>query len=306
VVLCLSPPTPLGTSILPFFADPLDHPRYRQAVPDRYAVLAESDRGRSGVVYEATDRVTGDRVAVKITADASVEALAILTTSTHDERIVRIRDFECQHGGLAVVVMDWVTGVSFVDALRPRATAKSRPLIFGQPISEAGDSLYSPLAAASLARVAAVAKSTAEALHLLHQRGLVHGDLQPDNVVVVTSPAGEVHPVLLDLDGAAVGEHYRPMPTTATYMAPEQGRRELFFASDAYGLGVVLFETLTGEVPFAGSAEEVFLKKQTIRAPRPSFLVEGIPAVLDEIVAGLLERAPARRLTLPEVVAVLS
>jgi serine/threonine protein kinase len=288
------------------FSDPLDHPRYRQAVPARYVVIGESDRGRSGVVYEARDQTNGDRVAVKITGDASAEALQILVSSRFERRIVKIRDYEFQHGGLAVVVMDWAAGSSFVDALRPRASAKSRPLIFGQPISEAGDSLYSALSPESLRRVAAVAKSTAEALHTFHQRGLVHGDVQPDNVVVVTAPSGETHPVLLDVDGAAVGEHYRPMPATATYMAPEQGKKELYFASDAYGLGVILFETLTGEVPFAGSAEEVFLKKQTIRAPRPSFLVEGIPEILDEVVAGLLERAPERRLTLTQMVEVLA
>lgn len=286
--------------------DPLDHPRFRAAVPERYLVTREGGRGRAGVVYAATDRETGDSVAVKISSDASIEALQILTASSLDRRIVRVRDFEELRGGLSVIVMDWITGTPFLEALRPRSVTKSRPLLFGQPISEAGDTLYSPLSPSSLARVATVARGAAEALHALHERGLVHGDVQHDNLVVVSPDGESPRPVLLDLDGAAVGERYRPMMTTATYMAPERGRRELYFASDAYGLGVMLFETLTGEVPFAGSAEEVFLKKQTIRAPRPSFLITGVPPALDEVVVGLLERSPTQRLSLPRAIALLS
>ena len=277
---------------------PLDHPRYRSAVPPRYRVLRERGRGRSGIVFEAVDETTGDVVAVKITGEAVTEGVL---ASLHGEPIpgvVSVLGEETTRTGLTIVVLALVEGASFVSALRGPRSAQTAPLLFGQPVREAGESLFSPLPSVMLPRLCRVLVSLADTLTALHARGLVHGDVQPDNVLV--SPNLDLA-TLIDVDGASWGERYRPLVATATYMSPEQGRRELRFASDAYGLGVMLFETLTGEVPFAGSAEEVFLKKQTVRPPRPSFLVSGVPDVLDELTVALLERSPDRRPPLTEV-----
>lgn len=282
---------------------PLDHPRYRLAVPPRYRVVRERGRGRSGVVFEAFDEATGDVVAVKITGEMVTDGAL---SSLRDEPIpgvVRVRADETTRTGLTVIVLDLVEGASFVTALRGPRAANAAPLLFGQPVREAGESLFSPLAGATFPRLVRVLRGLADALAALHARGLVHGDVQPDNVLVL---ADRDVATLIDVDGASWGETYRPLLATATYMSPEQGRRELRFASDAYGLGVMLFETLTGEVPFSGSAEEVFVKKQTVRPPRPSFLVPGVPDWLDDLTAGLLERSPDHRPPLAEVSALLA
>jgi serine/threonine protein kinase len=275
----------------------LDHPRYRAAVPARYTILRERGRGRAGVVFEARDEESGDLVAVKITGEAVTEGLLGELCDTPIAGVVNVRDHGTTKTGLTFVVLDLVAGVPFVTALRGPPTTTNAPLLFGQPVREAGDSLYSPLPANALPRLRRVVRAVAEALLGLHARALVHGDVQPDNVLV----AGETA-VLIDIDGCSRGEAYRPLLATATYMSPEQGRRELRYQSDAYGLGVMLFEALTGEVPFAGSAEEVTLKKQTVRPPRPSFVVPGVPDDLDELTTGLLERSPQHRPSLADVV----
>lgn len=282
---------------------PLDHPRYRSAVPPRFRVLRERGRGRSGVVFEAVDEETAHLVAVKITGEAVADDLLTSLRAEPVPGIVRVLGAETTRTGLTAVVLTLVEGSGFVAAIRGTAATKAAPLLFGQPVREAGDSLFSPLPAPALGRLSRVLGSLATSLAALHARGWVHGDIQPDNVLV--SATNDVATVI-DIDGASLGERYRPLLATATYMSPEQGNRELRFASDAYGLGVMLFETLTGEVPFSGSAEEVFLKKQTVRAPRPSFLVPGVPDVLDDLTVALLERAPHRRPTLGEVTAQLA
>lgn len=72
--------------------------------------------------------------------------------------------------------------------------------------------------------------------------------------------------------------------------------------SDLYSLGVLLFEALTGELPFSGSGREVFVRKNTVSAPRAGLLVRDVPEDLDELCANLLDRRPSVRKTAREVV----
>ena len=268
-------------------------------MPPRYRVLRERGRGRSGVVFEALDEASGQLVAVKITGEPVAAGLLSSLRAAPLSGVVRVLAEDTTRAGLAIIVMALVEGEPFVRAIRGAPRTNAVPLLFGQPVREAGDSLFSPLVAEILPRLRRVLLSLAETLVALHDRGLVHGDVQPDNVLVAMDRDVAT---LVDVDGTSFGEQYRPLLATATYMSPEQGLRQLRYASDAYGLGVMAFEVLTGEVPFSGSAEEVFLKKQTVRPPRPSFLVVGVPDDLDDLTAGLLERSPDRRTTLTEVI----
>jgi serine/threonine protein kinase len=86
---------------------------------------------------------------------------------------------------------------------------------------------------------------------------------------------------------------------TVAYMAPEQcaGDVQLTAAADWYSLGVVVFQALTGRLPFEGVPTRVLFEKQTEPAPRPSLLVQHIPRDLDDLCAELLEREPADRPT---------
>src|SRR4029077_16128484 len=92
-------------------------------------------------------------------------------------------------------------------------------------------------------------------------------------------------------DGMIVG--------TVAYMAPEQcaGDVQLTAAAGLSAVGVILFQALTGRLPFEGVPTRVLFEKQTEAAPRPSILVQHVPRDLDDLCAELLEREPTDRPT---------
>jgi serine/threonine protein kinase len=147
---------------------------------------------------------------------------------------------------------------------------------------------------AGLRRLAASWPGLVAGVARAHEAGLVHGDLRPDNVRVTY--AGRV--VVLDY-GIGVGlasDRDAPPVGTPAYMAPEQWEHAArSSASDWYSVGVMLFEALTGSLPFTGSGEEMLLKKRSLDAPRPSSVVSRVPAGLDELCANLLRSDPLQR-----------
>ena len=84
--------------------------------------------------------------------------------------------------------------------------------------------------------------------------------------------------------------------STTAYMAPEQWNcAQVTSASDWYAVGVLLFESLTGGLPFTGSAQQVLVRKRTISAPAPGMLVSGVPQPLDSLCQQLLRASPGAR-----------
>ncbi len=144
----------------------------------------------------------------------------------------------------------------------------------------------------------------AAALDHLHARGLAHLDVRPENVIV--TPNGEVK--LVDFGAAqAAGAMQEPAdggtPDDVAYLAPEQVCGEpVSAASDVYALGCVVYELLTGQVPFR-SGEEPAARNAAIRArleetPVPPTIVRGgdvLPTWVDDVVLGALERDPRQR-----------
>jgi serine/threonine protein kinase len=140
----------------------------------------------------------------------------------------------------------------------------------------------------------------ADALHYAHERGVVHRDFKPSNVMIDQEGAPhlmdfglakrEAGEVTMTIDGQIVG--------TPAYMSPEQaagGTHWVDRRTDIYSLGVVLFEVLTGELPFRGNAQMQIRERLSVDPPDPRRLNQRAPRDLSTICLKCLEREPNRR-----------
>lgn len=139
-----------------------------------------------------------------------------------------------------------------------------------------------------------------------HDAGVVHRDLKPSNVGIATGPAGQRWPKVLDfgvskvLSGGGVHEATvtEGVVGTAAYMAPEQARAacNASFLSDQYSLAVMLYQCITGELPFAGrSLYEVLESVMAAPVRLPSTRAKDIPSALDDAILRAMSRKPSDR-----------
>jgi hypothetical protein len=150
-------------------------------------------------------------------------------------------------------------------------------------------------------RAVEIVAKLAQALEHAHGKGVIHRDLKPSNVMMCPG----LGPVIMDFGLAKQTRHQDQRLTqtgtalgTPAYMPPEQVKGELGRigpASDVYSLGVILFELLTGELPFAGSLAEVYGKILFAEAPPPSALRRGLSPALDAVCRKALAKAPEQR-----------
>ncbi len=188
-------------------------------------------------------------------------------------------------------------------------------LYYTMPLVE-GESLRAKLAregALPIAEAVRLLRDTADALAGAHAHGVIHRDIKPDNILV-----SQGHAVVADFGIAkALTEAGGPDAVTGTgivlgtpaYMAPEQASADprLDHRADLYALGVVAYEVLTGEPPFAGATAQAVIAAHVTRPARPiSEVRASVPAPLASLAMRLLEKQPADRVqTAREVLAEL-
>ena len=150
-----------------------------------------------------------------------------------------------------------------------------------------------------------ILRGIARALDAAHANGIAHRDLKPENVFLVFEDDGAVFPKLLDfgiakLLGDSLTSHKTRTGTplgTPHYMSPEQCRgRNVDHRTDVYSFGILVFEALTGKLPFDGEdVMEILMKHTSAPTPRPSEMCPALPAALDEPIMGFLDKDPQKR-----------
>ncbi|HEX5044307.1 MAG TPA: protein kinase [Candidatus Polarisedimenticolaceae bacterium] len=246
----------------------------------RYRLAGELGRGGMGVVFRARDEQLGRDVAVKVLPDASsspesrVRLLreARAAAALNHTGIVAVHDVG-EHEGIPFFVMELVAG-SDLHHRAPR----------------------------DLPEIVRLAVAICDALEHAHAHGVVHRDLKPENILLsgtTSSPAVK----LADL-GVAVHDRASHRITssgeivgTVSYMAPEQALGEAVDGrADLYALGVVLYELVTGRLPFTG-ARPLEVVSQHVHAPvvPPRAHRPNLPRALDALIVRLLAKQPGQR-----------
>lgn len=283
----------------------------------RYELIGRLGQGGVGAVYEAFDRVQERRVALKMLSHFSPEALYQFkhefrtAAEVQHPNLVRLYELAMDSHGRPYFTMELVRGGDFRRYTRRRSAwptalpteantvtspERAQSLELRQGRARTAPEAPPAHTPANLDRLRAALLQLVSGVLALHRVGIVHRDLKPSNVMVTSD--GRL--VVLDF-GIATSTKTgnfgaRELVGTPTFMAPEQALLgPALSASDWYSVGVMLFDALVGRPPVSGSALEVLQSKLTVDAPRPSALVVGVPAELDELCAALLDRDIQRR-----------
>jgi eukaryotic-like serine/threonine-protein kinase len=236
----------------------------------RYEVTRRIGEGGMGAVYEARHTLIGKRVAIKVLLDkyaqkadvvARLQQEARLASSIGHENIVDITDFGETDDGRTFVVMEFLEGDALAAILQREGPLPPR-------------------------RAVAIARQIASALEAAHGKGVVHRDVKPENVFITRRNDKDFVKVV-DFgisklmkaeaeEGADAAGSPRLTQTgmvlgTPLYMSPEQARGEedLDHRIDVYALGVILYECLTGEVPFHGTNYLSIISQVLGQDPKP-------------------------------------
>ncbi len=268
----------------------------------RFAVVKRLGEGGMGVVYEALDRDSGARVALKTIAARSNGSLLRFK---HEFRALRGIEHPnlvglgelMQDAGRWFFTMELVEGVDFLEHVRGDGMRLGEADTDDGRLTGFVDDAAPPRAGrCDEAKLRASLEQLVHGLLALHRAGKVHRDIKPSNILV--TPAGRV--AILDFglvaDVTRAPSDEGDLAGTVAFMAPEQGTvAPITPAADWYSVGMLLYLALTGRVPFAGPPPEVLTLKRSVDPIAPRTLIPSVPADLDELCLALLRRAPEAR-----------
>ena len=256
-----------------------------------YELLDEIARGGQGVVYRARHRTLHRIVALKMIP------LGPWATDTH------LRRFRTEAEAAATLDHPQIVPIYEVGCIEGQHYFTMR-LVEGGSLKEmaAGSALASQ-------RAAQIIAAAARAIHFAHQRGILHRDLKPGNILLDSND----QPHVTDFGLAKLVEQESTITNTMdvlgtpSYMSPEQAAghaKQLTTAADVYGLGAVLYELLTGHPPFAGGTTLETIRLVFDNEPsRPSLWNPKLDSELEIICLKCLEKEPSRRYRSAEALA---
>jgi len=278
---CAAPlKTKEGVSLTKTLITPKESLQNGSTVGGRYTIIEELGRGGMGVVYKAEDTRLKRTVALKFLPSELTRVPDVRERFTREAQAAAALD----HPNICTVYeFDQADETSFI----------SMAYIEGQSLKKKIES--GPL---ELEEAMRIATQVAEGLQEAHKKGVVHRDIKSANIMV--TDRGQVK--IMDFGLARVTESTLVTQEgmtmgTVTYMSPEQARGEkVDHRTDIWSLGVVLYEMLTGKLPFRGEHEQAIV--YAIRKDKPEPITDikhDIPVSIEQVVSKALEKDPDKR-----------
>ena len=268
----------------------------------RYRMLHELGRGACGVVYRVRDEQVGRDVALKRLLKFTPRALQLfkqefrsLADIAHPN-IASLYDLHSEDGDWSFT-MELLEAVEFNEYVWSGFAARDEVCQVAEAqIAQQGTRLSHSV----IARLYNALRQVAAGLDTLHKAGVLHRDIKHSNIMVTTE--GRV--VLVDF-GLAVDATTGGKGTiqgTPAFMAPEQcAGQAASAATDWYGVGVMLYEVLTGQLPFTGSLEKILTRKRKELPKDPRKIEPTAPAELSDLCMKLLQIKPDGRPSVSEI-----
>ena len=253
-----------------------------QVLDDRFEITESIHRSGMSTVFKAIDRKTGETVAVKVPLMNLEADPAFYSRFEREEEIGKILD----HPGILKIIP---------------VEQKSRPYIVMEFVKgQTLDRLMQTVGILPISDTLKIAGRLCDALQYMHEHGVIHRDMKPSNIMLCDDGTLRI----MDF-GIAKTEAMRritfggfsPTMGTPDYMAPEQikGKRG-DQRTDIYSLGAILYEMLTGQVPFQGPNVYAVMNARLVGdPPAPRSLNPEIPPQVEEIVLHAMERDPFKR-----------
>jgi WD40 repeat protein/tRNA A-37 threonylcarbamoyl transferase component Bud32 len=250
-------------------------------VIDHFELVERLGMGEFGTVWKARDTILDRTVALKIPRREHLDPMSVEKFMREAQAAAQLRHPNIvsthevgRNADTLYIVSDYIRGVSLADMISDHRVSVRESVLIGSKV--------------------------ADALEHAHRSGIVHRDLKPSNILI--DDHGEPHlmdfglakrketAITITTDGAILG--------TPAYMSPEQARGEASTVdgrSDIYSLGVILFQLLTGDLPFRGTIRMLLQKVINDDPPSPRTLDSSVPKDLDTICLKCLAKEPARR-----------
>ncbi|MCB9633257.1 MAG: protein kinase [Sandaracinus sp.] len=257
-----------------------------RVVGDRYRILGLIGEGGMGAVYEAEHLSVGRRVALKrLHPELATDAHAIsrfqrearAAGATGHEHVVDVLDLGFAEDGAPYLVMELLTGESLATRLKRVRQVAPR-------------------------RAAAIAGQVLSALEAVHALDVIHRDLKPDNIFLTKRHGRSDYVKVLDFGVSKMSAEGKDPKLTRTgvmvgtphYMSPEQARgvRQLDHRVDLYAVGVILYECLSGQLPFSADNYHALLQSILAREPMP---LDRLVLDLEPGLVAVVQRALAKK-----------
>jgi serine/threonine-protein kinase len=249
---------------------------------NRYRLVAQQGSGGMAVIYKAIDQALGRTVAVKILRPSLTSDPAFLARFRNEARSVA----NLQHPNIVTVHDVGNDGSTHFIVME---------FIEGQDLKK----LIKATGALPVDRALNIAIQVCSGIGFAHRAGLVHADVKPQNVLVTNEDVVKVTDfgIAQALSDSQPGERQQVVWGSPHYFAPEQARGEKPSpAADVYSIGIVMFELLTGRLPYSGNnQQELALAHIRDRIPLVTEFNPNVPDNLVQIVYKVMSKEPAAR-----------